>query len=423
MVEEQLNREGYLVISDADPVRIVTPASVLKSGHILLGDCIHELPSVDPGMEIERVLFLMGLHSTEVLPIYDKEVFTGVIVRKDLTDALYEMNLGLHESARRTSCELEKSRLNFMYLADTVPAVFFILNADLRVTYWGRFIARLSGVKGNVALGRHITEIIPPGSDRSRHEELFRQSLSTGCSSRTVYISNDVPYELLLYPLGKVGAVIAWRRAQEQVSACIGRVTENLHLRHICQILHDTVGQYITALSLRCAEVERRLLLGVPVDTGSLGGMQELCLSAGEALRGLIRGITVRTEDVSADKDCFDALCGEVENLFCVTVERKTGNAFLPADIWRRQHVTGFIREALTNAAKHSGVPVVKLSVERKNSTVRYCIEDCGKGFDLAAVKKGIGLDQMRFNADEIGAELYIVSSTKGTTVSMMLAL
>lgn len=66
--------------------------------------------------------------------------------------------------------------------------------------------------------------------------------------------------------------------------------------------------------------------------------------------------------------------------------------------------------EALTNAARHSGTSVVRLTLTRDGQRVRLCVSDAGRGFDPDATGDGFGLTSLRERASSVGGELRITS-------------
>jgi signal transduction histidine kinase len=67
--------------------------------------------------------------------------------------------------------------------------------------------------------------------------------------------------------------------------------------------------------------------------------------------------------------------------------------------------------EAVTNAARHSGVKSVTLRLERDGCFARLRVADRGRGFDTAATHGGFGLIAMQERARSVGGELRIHSS------------
>lgn len=77
----------------------------------------------------------------------------------------------------------------------------------------------------------------------------------------------------------------------------------------------------------------------------------------------------------------------------------------------RREALVRIACEAVTNAARHSGVSHVNLGLEHNGSGARLRVSDKGHGFDTAAPGGGFGLTSMRERARSVGGELVVVSS------------
>lgn len=78
--------------------------------------------------------------------------------------------------------------------------------------------------------------------------------------------------------------------------------------------------------------------------------------------------------------------------------------------------------EAITNAARHSGSPRVRLSLQSDESLVRLRVSDTGRGFDTATAVSGFGLVSMCERAHSVGGELRISSAAEqGSEVEVSL--
>jgi ligand-binding sensor domain-containing protein len=76
----------------------------------------------------------------------------------------------------------------------------------------------------------------------------------------------------------------------------------------------------------------------------------------------------------------------------------------LSADVLRNLYLIG--KEALHNAAKHSGATEVKLSIQQIRGKVSLTVQDNGRGFTDSG--KGNGLDSMMRRAEAIGATYHL---------------
>ena len=88
-----------------------------------------------------------------------------------------------------------------------------------------------------------------------------------------------------------------------------------------------------------------------------------------------------------------------------------------PSTVFALQRI---VLEAITNALKHSGARLLRLSARACDSEVEVRIEDDGRGFDPSHTAAGLGLSNMRARARRIGARLDIQGHTgAGTTVRL----
>ena len=90
-----------------------------------------------------------------------------------------------------------------------------------------------------------------------------------------------------------------------------------------------------------------------------------------------------------------------------------------PSTVFALQRI---VLEAITNALKHSGAQLLRISARANNGEVEIRIEDDGRGFDSSRHATGLGLSSMRARAQRIGARLTIQSHPgTGTTVTLSL--
>lgn len=121
--------------------------------------------------------------------------------------------------------------------------------------------------------------------------------------------------------------------------------------------------------------------------------------------------------------DAVEAAAAEIEELHGVRVDVvRTGDA--PLDERTRVLVLA-AREAMTNAAKHSGVDDVSVFMEASDARIALYVRDRGAGFDPAAIaadRRGIS-DSIRGRMERVGGTATIVSSPgDGTDVELELS-
>jgi signal transduction histidine kinase len=137
--------------------------------------------------------------------------------------------------------------------------------------------------------------------------------------------------------------------------------------------LHDSVLQTLTLIQKR---------------RGDPGEMARLARHAERELRGWLYGATdAAGRSTGPPQDdlvaALRAAAAEVEDRHGIAVELVTvGTCRLDE---RARAVAGAASEALTNAAKHAGVPRVSVFAEVADGQVLVVVRDRGRGFDQAA--------------------------------------
>jgi signal transduction histidine kinase len=86
--------------------------------------------------------------------------------------------------------------------------------------------------------------------------------------------------------------------------------------------------------------------------------------------------------------------------------------------------VLQLVREALSNALRHSEAEIVSVAISAGEDAVGIEVRDNGRGFDLATEEPGLGLSSMGSRTDRGGGTLRIATAPgEGTLVSMTVPL
>ena len=86
----------------------------------------------------------------------------------------------------------------------------------------------------------------------------------------------------------------------------------------------------------------------------------------------------------------------------------------------QRKNLYLFFKEAINNAAKHSGAKKIIVSIIKKDGNIEMDISDDGSGFNTSAIFNGNGMSSLKKRADELNAMYNITSITnEGTTVQL----
>jgi signal transduction histidine kinase len=219
---------------------------------------------------------------------------------------------------------------------------------------------------------------------------------------------------------GALVSFVSWRLSREQEEK-----TRKLEQGRVLYELHDTVKQGVHGISLS---------LRAALEAGRRGEHDVIW-------RMLTRALEVSQEAeyrVSQPYDELQAVHGEVasnpsdylrnrlkrvEEYFGVETHEdfKVPFEFLrPAEVAAAQRV--FV-EASWNAVKHAQARSLWFETRRVGSVVIVRIRDDGRGFDVGDPPPGLGLRYMRRRAEEVGAELDVISTLgRGTTIQLRFA-
>ena len=173
----------------------------------------------------------------------------------------------------------------------------------------------------------------------------------------------------------------------------------------IARDMHDELGSGLTQLTL----LGELVLRESPAESATRQRLQELCTRGRSLLRSMDEIVWVVNPKRDSVKD-FAAFISEhaQEYLALAAVRcRQEVMAELPAiplDLPLRRNLLLAVKEAVRNAARHSGASEVNLQVQVVENTLRVVVEDNGRGFAPAATLAGRnGLANMQQRLVDIG--------------------
>jgi signal transduction histidine kinase len=233
----------------------------------------------------------------------------------------------------------------------------------------------------------------------------------------------------LLGGLLGIAVMVVWSverlRLQGRLRQMELQATRENERRRIAQDLHDDLGSGLTEIF-------------------QLGDFSAQDCSSIEALRHRVKIITQKTRAMVAAvdeivwtanprNDAIPNLAGylsdHAQEFFSVSPIRCRldvageipGTPVAAAD---RHHCFLGFKEALNNAAKHSGATEVWVRIRCEPGWLKVLVEDNGRGFDLNTVSAGNGLANMKHRFQELGGRVTITSRPgQGTTVEFLLPL
>lgn len=285
------------------------------------------------------------------------------------------------------------------------------------------------------AIGRELCELIAPGeleqSFRTKQElasngerskaETIRQRKD---GARLDVLVVSVPVSL---PNRRIEVwviyhdVTARKKAEVALRAISKRLLEvqEAERRHLAGELHDEIGQQLTGL---------RLLLRVSGEV-SVDAIRSRFDQARDIVDGLLKTVRRLSFDLRpADLDQFGLLPALLGLFERYTIQTGVQVDFKHLGIDRRfggraeTAAYRIVQEALTNTARHAGVPEVSVRMWTEGDRLNLQIDDRGRGFDPDAVMKvarSTGLFGMSERTTLVGGRMTIESNPgSGTTIS-----
>jgi len=251
------------------------------------------------------------------------------------------------------------------------------------------------------------------GGGRARRRKLFGAALvAVGAIAFVITVSDNGSQGALVAPTGLLVALILivgpwiWRLGQERDAERVERIRAQERADMAARV-HDSVLQTL-ALVQRSADDPKRV--------AALARRQE------RELRGLLYGAARRSEGETLRSALEDELA-DVEEMHAIRVEIvQTGDA--PLDE-RLQALVLAAREAVTNAAVHSGTADVSVFVQVADGEATVYVRDRGKGFDPAAPTDRRGIAESIVGRLERNGGTAVVRSApgEGTEVELRLPL
>ena len=186
--------------------------------------------------------------------------------------------------------------------------------------------------------------------------------------------------------------------------------------------LHDDIGANLTRISLLSEVAKQKAENGKP---------SSLLTSIADIARESVASMNDIVWAISPDHDRFLDLTRRMrqhaEEVFAyreIDLEFDAPASDLKLSVAVRRDVLLIFKEAVNNAARHSGCTKVAIDFRCDNSVLRLSIADNGKGFDSADNYDGQGLRSMPRRARALGGSLKIVSQPEsGTSVKFEMPL
>jgi len=381
----------------------------------------------------------------------------------------------------------EEFRAYLAAIVDSSDDAIVSKNLDSVITSWNQSAERLFGYSAEEAVGRHITLIVPP--DRSDEEAMILGYLKSGNRIdhfETVRVRKNgtrVDVSLTISPVrdsagrvigaSKIARDISERKrtegllrvSEDKYRNLAGNLEEKVNARtrellernaevlqqtellralshrlmqiqdeerrRIARDLHDSVGQYLAALSMCLEAAKRNARKSAPEVARKLDEATEItdrCSSEIRTLSHLLHPPLIEelglTSAISWYVEGF-AKRGEVQINLQMPLKLKRLGDDVELALFR------VLQECLTNIHRHSGSKTATVKVEVDDHRASLEVSDQGSGIPKAALdsrkagprRAGIGISGMRERMKDLGGTLEIDSSASGTTVRAIIPL
>ncbi len=215
-----------------------------------------------------------------------------------------------------------------------------------------------------------------------------------------------------------IAAAMAWSMLQRRARL---REMEALRQR-IAQDLHDEIGSSLGSIAL----ITQDILASNDDPAQTRDDLTEIKHIADETVSAM-RDITRLIQSDRYGSDDLATLLRETASRLLrtiphtLTVEAGTSSRKLPVD--RQRDLILMLKEALHNITRHAEATEVGIKLKQTADSLVLTIQDDGKGFDPAAVTGGMGLTNLRRRAEKHQGRVDIVSTSRGTTLTLTLPL
>ncbi|BBM82877.1 AAA family ATPase [Candidatus Uabimicrobium amorphum] len=186
--------------------------------------------------------------------------------------------------------------------------------------------------------------------------------------------------------------------------------------QRVAQDLHDGLGQQLTGIKYLSEALARSLSEKSLDEATKMERISQLVAEAINSTRGMAKGLYPMILQSNGLTVALSELAHNTSKIPRVSCEFNYDSNIEIKDPAVANQLYRIAQEALNNAIKHGGAKNISISLNKENDKNILSVRDNGKGFP-EHIKKGMGLNIMKYRAGVLGGDLQIVRKKKNTYV------
>jgi len=185
----------------------------------------------------------------------------------------------------------------------------------------------------------------------------------------------------------------------------------------ISRILHDEVGQILSAIGLQLDLLRMDIKENVEADSQRIAVIQKVLETAVDQVRDLSYESNPSIVERAGLPFALDRLVGRYRKTFAGAI-RLLFDSSVRVPVEPATALYNIVEEAVDNAVAHSGGSQIEILVKPAKDGVTLEVRDNGKGISPEQESTGLGLHLMKYQASLAGLQFSVASAPeKGTIV------
>ncbi|HUJ08402.1 MAG TPA: ATP-binding protein [Verrucomicrobiae bacterium] len=211
----------------------------------------------------------------------------------------------------------------------------------------------------------------------------------------------------------QIGQVMGRRRAERQLL----EITEREQQR-IGRDLHDGLCQQLAGIAYTASDLQSKLEKRLPPEAVIAARIAELSRATAVQARQIARGLNPVKLGTTGLMAALNELTSAIQAMFSISCRFEASRPVHVRDHGTAVHLYRIVQEAIHNAVTHGKATEIVVSLRRQRDNLVLAVIDngCGIGRE-AADGEGMGLENMKYRARAIGAQLQLSPRARGGTI------